>query len=245
MKQVAWDSVGLNFWRLGRDTAKPSRDTLDWYMEDVTKTSSVLIVGGTTVDLIKAIEGTGARLSVVDFSSRICVELRDHISTETKVINQDVVNDFSGWGESYDLICSDTLINRFDSNETKCFQENMYSILNNNGKMKSTVKIGMYPMDQEMIEYSRNNNMSIDFWDEENNTIDYSKAKPILEGGLLPHGKINKEDLLAWYGNRGKEKRFNEDDLRLLFSDWSSVSIIKDYNDRVRVEAEKKSTLGV
>ncbi|MDE5415403.1 hypothetical protein [Alkalihalobacterium chitinilyticum] len=239
MKQVAWDSVGLNFWKLGRDTAKPSSDTLDWYTENVTETNSVLIIGGTTVDLINAMEVVGAKVSVVDFSSRICNELRDYVSAQTKIINQDVVNDFKNWGETYDLICSDTLINRFDQDEANRFQENLYNILKDNGKMKSTVKIGMYPMDHELIQFAKNNEISIDFWDEDSNTMDYSKAKPILENALIPHGNINKEDLIAWYGNRCKEKRFYENDLRLLFNSWSSVSIIRDYNDRVKVEVQK------
>lgn len=239
MKHVAWDSVGLNFWRLGRNTAKPSIDTINWYTRDVTKTCSVLIIGGTTVDLIKAMEVIGANVSVVDFSSKICNELRDYVSTDTKIFNRDVIHDFKYWEETYDLICSDTLINRFDANEADRFQRNLYSVLKDNGKMKSTVKIGMYPMDHELIQYAINNEFPTDFWDEENNTLDYSKAKPILESGLLPHGEINKKDLLVWYENRGKEKRFDENDLRLLFRNWPSVNIFNDYDDRVKLEAKK------
>lgn len=239
MKQVAWNSIGLDFWRLGRDTAKPSSETLKWYTHDVNEQSNVLIIGGTTVDLIKAIEEIGARVTVVDFSSRVCSELQDYVSNDTKIINQDIVNDFKDWGETYDLICSDTLINRFDTNEVIQFEKNLYCILNSRGKMKSTVKIGMYPMDHELLEYARSNNISTDFWDEESKTIDYSMAKPILEKGILPHGNIKRENLLAWYGNRGKEKRFDENDLRLLFKSWSDIKIISDYDDRVKVEATK------
>ncbi|MCM3490029.1 hypothetical protein M3689_11980 [Alkalihalophilus marmarensis] len=239
MKNIAWDSVGLNFWKLGRDTAKPSSETLSWFTQGISNNSKVLIIGGTTVDVINAMEKLGTSVSVVDFSLRICNELRDYVSTETNIVHQDIVNNFKSWGESFDLICSDTLINRFDWDEATRFQNNLYSLLNENGKIRSTVKIGMYPMDHELIDYARNNSIAADFWEEESKTIDYSKAKPILENGLLPHGNINKDDLLAWYGNRGKEKRFEENDLRLLFNNWSGININNDYGDRVRVEVEK------
>jgi len=119
------------------------------------------------------------------------------------------------------------------------FEESIYNLLTNGGKMKSTVKLGLYPMDHELIKHAQKEKLSLNFWDSNTNTIDYSLAQPLLEFGLLPHGDIERENLLAWYSKRGKEKRYEISDLKLLFSSWRRTSYVRDYNDRVRVEAIK------
>jgi len=94
-------------------------------------------------------------------------------------------------------------------------------------------------MDYKLLKIAKENNYRLDFWDESTKTIDYSLTEPILEAAFVPHGNIDKKDLLSWYRNRGKEKRFDIKDLELLFKDWSSVKFIKDYDDRVKGEAVK------
>ena len=65
MKELAWDSVGLDFWKLGRRTAKPNEETIKWYLENVKSGDYVLVVGGTTIDLINSFVETGAHVVTI------------------------------------------------------------------------------------------------------------------------------------------------------------------------------------
>jgi hypothetical protein len=239
MKELAWDSVGLDFWKLGRRTAKPNEETIKWYLENVKSGDYVLVVGGTTIDLINSFVETGAHVYVADFSKRICNELKAYVPHNVSICNVNILNPPFEWLAKFDLVASDTLINRFDYTEAVIFEQNVRNILKIGGMMKSTVKIGLYEMDYNLIRLAKKRGYSLSFWDAPSKTIDYSLAKEILYEGVLPHGDISKDVLISWYSNRGREKRFDVDDIRLLFDEWSSVEIEKDYKDRVRVKTIK------
>jgi hypothetical protein len=239
MKELAWDSVGLDFWKLGRRTAKPNEETIKWYLENVKSGDYVLVVGGTTIDLINSFVETGAHVYVADFSKRICNELKAYVPHNVIICNVNILNPPFEWLAKFDLVTSDTLINRFDYTEAVIFEQNVRNILKIGGMMKSTVKIGLYEMDYNLIRLAKKRGYSLSFWDAPSKTIDYSLAKEILYEGVLPHGDISKDVLISWYSNRGREKRFDVDDIRLLFDEWSSVEIEKDYKDRVRVKTIK------
>jgi hypothetical protein len=78
------------------------------------------------------------------------------------------------------------------------------------------VKLGFYPMDLRMIELGRERSCLHEFYDEEDRVLDFAAAGAVLEDAVLPHGDIPRDLLLEWYRGRGREKRFEDEEVRAL-----------------------------
>jgi hypothetical protein len=240
-KARAWDAVGLKFWQLGRRSAKPSAQTLRWFREGIEAGDRCLVVGGTSIGLIRAVARCGCSARVVDFSERICAEARGRIPPEVEVTCCDVTALPRSWAGSFDHLLCDTLINRFDADEARRFEHAAGEALVAGGTLRATVKVGLYAMDRRLLRLAGKLGVPPDFWDERTQTMDYGRLGPMLEPGAVRHGGISRRDLLRWYAGRGREKRFEPDELYELFAGpaWASCSIEPDApsRDRVRILA--------
>lgn len=218
-KVSAWDQVGGQFWTKGRESAKPSARELNIFSEGVRPDDTCVIVGASTKGLVEKLLEITPNVLVLDFSPRMCSDLAAAVP-DAEVIVQDITasptNALLG---SADWVISERLINRMDWDETARAVESMRLILRPGGTMRTSVWIGLYPMDEAMIKIGRKSGTLDKFWDEENTVIDFSAAKDELSEALISHGSIDRGTLLRWYEGRGKEKRFTESEVMGLIED--------------------------
>jgi SAM-dependent methyltransferase len=242
-KARAWDALGLKYYFLGRRSGKPTRATIRWFTGDLAPDSRCLVVGGTSVGVVKAAIATRCRVEVVDFSARVCDELRDRVSDTVAIVNQDILEPLTTDRTFTHVLC-DALINRLDDGEARRFERRMARLLGPGGVLRATVKLGHYPMDLRLMEIAAGR-PELEFWDESTRTIDYGKLGDLLERGYARHGGIRREDLMGWYQHRGREKRYEESDLRELFAApaWSRPDVQPEAagSDRVKLETRRTS----
>jgi len=242
-KQQAWDIVGLRWWQLGRKSAKPSLQTIRWYVQGVGPTDHCLIIGGTSVGLIRAVRRATAQVTVADFSPRICAELPMLIPSDIVIVHCDILDAPADWSARFTLVCADTLINRFDEEEFCRFRKQVWRILKPAGQLRTVVKVGLYAMDRKLLALAAMHHNIAAFWDNATQTIDYTKVGELLEGGLIRHGGISRRELVGWYRLRGREKRYHEEELIQVFQQehWLNVTLERDLpaQDRVRLRAIK------
>lgn len=216
-KAAAWDLVGGDFWSKGRQTARPSAAELELYLGGIRRSDRVVVVGASTKELIGRLYGATEELVVVDFSAQMCRDLLlevPGVRTVVADITQPVPTTLEG---SFDWLIADRLINRFDEDEALAAVGVMASLLRDTGRIRTAVKIGLYPMDSVMLSHANAAFKQPDFWDASTKTIDYSLAGEFLESGILPHGDIDIEILKQWYAGRGREKRFSDSEVRTVF----------------------------
>ena len=241
-KAQAWEAIGLKYYYLGRRSGKPTPSTIRWFTRGLGPDCRCMVVGGTSVAVIRAAVATGCRVHVVDFSARVCSELRNRVPDAVSIVNSDILQPLPGEEGSFTHLVCDALINRFDDGEARRFERRAMGLLPAGGVLRATVKLGHYPMDLRLLEIARGQPVP-GFWDEATRTIDYGRMGDLLERGYARHGGIPRRDLLGWYRNRGREKRYEESDLRQLFGppEWSRVDIHPEASgsDRVCVEARR------
>jgi len=215
-KAKAWDHVGGLFWSQGRVSARPSRAELDLFLDGVEPGSRCIVVGASTKELVEAVLERGCRVTVLDFSTTMCRDLADAvggISVSQVDITQSVPRDLRS---SQDWVFSDRLLNRFAMEEATAGIAGMTSLLRPGGTLRISVKLGHYPMDDQMIKAGYERGTLAEFWDHNTSTMDFGAAGSVLDDALLPHGKIERDILLQWYRGRGREKRFNDEEVRAL-----------------------------
>jgi hypothetical protein len=223
-KAEAWDAIGAMFWELGRTSAKPSAREIEAFLHRPPAAArgalQLAVIGASTRDLVVAAAQIG-RVTVFDFSPRMCADLRCALAAE-QVLHEGVFQlDITGpvmaqFQGRFDLVLSDRLINRFTESECLAALRGMDQLAAAGGQIRSSIKLGLYPMDQRMLDAARLAGQATPFFDEASSTIDYAKAGPLLEPSLVPHGSIPAEALLRWYRGRGREKRYSDDDVRRL-----------------------------
>lgn len=225
-KARAWEAIGLKYWSLGRRTGKPRPSTLRWFSSGLGPDERCLVVGGTSVGMIRAAAATGCGVVVADFSRRVCSELRGRAPAGVTVVQRDVLEPVQDWEEGFTHLLCDALLNRFDAAEARRFERRAAVLLRTGGELRTTVKIGLYPMDLRMLELAPQH-LQADFWDPRTQTMDYGRLGSLLEAGMVRHGGIARADLIGWYRNRGREKRFSEEDLHRLFAPprWSPLDL--------------------
>lgn len=235
-KARAWDAIGLKYYFLGRRTGKPSRGTIRWFTAGLGPDARCLVAGGTSVGVIRAAVRSGCEVVVTDFSARVCAELRRELEPAVTIVERDVLAPAPEWVGAFTHLVCDALINRFDDGEAARFERQAAGVLRPGGVLRATVKLGHYPMDLRLMALAPDGETA--FWDERTRTIDYGLIGDLLERGYARHGGIARDDLLAWYRHRGREKRYEVEDLRTLFAPpaWAPAEVEQDGrgSDRVR-----------
>ena len=213
-KAQAWDKIGNLFWEKGRKSAKPSDYELDQFTNQIQSGDRVCVVGASTKELVALLQDIGAKVTVYDFSQGMCNSLRAAVPDPEVVIEQlDIVVPLDAeMIGSQDFVLNDRLVNRFTMKEAINALHNMCALAQG-GEVRASIKLGFYPMDHKMIQLGRERGTLADFFDEENRTIDFSKAGTILDDALHAHGEIDPNILLEWYRGRAAEKRFEHEDI--------------------------------
>lgn len=239
-KAAAWDVLGLKFWRQGRRSAKPSPETIRWFVGDLGPSDRCLVVGGTSVGLIRAAAASGGAVTVADFSAQVCDECREAVGDGARVVQADIVDPGTALEPGFTHLLCDTLINRFDGDESRRFAAAAVTLLAPGARLRATVKLGLYDMDRRLLGLVGGPG-NAEFWDGDSQTIDYARVGDLMDTGLVAHGSISRADLMAWYRGRGREKRYAEPDLSAMFTgpEWADAKIEVDdeAGQRVRLEA--------
>lgn len=221
LKSHGWDMVGGLFWKMGRVSARPSKTEIDILLGGINHGERCVIVGASTKELIEEAIRRGIKITVIDFSNTMCNDLRRDIgqlSDRCEIICHDILGPVPNeLKNSEKYVLADRLINRFTLNDAIVFFNNALTMLKNEGEIRTSVKLGFYEMDNILIEEGKKRGTLTNFFDPASNTIDFAAATDELRVSLLPHGSIPSDILLKWYYFRGKETRFNDDDIKQLF----------------------------
>lgn len=231
-KTVGWDIVGGLFWEKGRQSAKPSESELELFTSGIKPGDKVAVIGASTKDLIEHLMAMDVNVTVYDFSKGMCDSLKEALSPNAPPIRVlDITAPLDRELISYfDYVLNDRLVNRFTTQEAKKALKNMVALAMQ-GEVRASVKLGLYAMDEKMIELGKRRQVLERFYCEDTQTIDFSKAGDILEESLLPHGQIDRDVLLRWYQSRGMETRFSDSSLKQLIE-----GVILDDGSQLNVE---------
>ncbi len=220
-KSAAWDLIGSLFWESGRTTAKPSEEEIGLFLAGVRPGARCTVVGASTKDLVEALIALGARVTVLDFSERMCADLRDALPAGScEVLRHDITRPAPApLRATQDFVLNDRLVNRFGQDEARAGLEGMLDLLADGGQLRASIKLGLYPMDERMIAAGRERGTLEAFFDENAKVIDFAAAGDVLTDALLPHGVISPDLLLQWYRGRGREQRFDHEDVVALLGE--------------------------
>lgn len=214
-KAAGWDIIGGLFWEKGRASARPSASEIDWFLARLEPGAHCAIIGASTKDLAAAASDAGLNVTVFDFSANMCRDLARALDNSgIKFIVQDItaplrVEDFG----YFDAVLSDRLINRFTHDEAIAGCRGMLQLAKPGGTVRTSIMAGLYKMDERMIAEGQRRGILHTFYDTETRTIDFARAGQVLEDCLLPHGEIDRELLIKWYRARGRESRYESDDV--------------------------------
>ncbi|MGF1427368.1 hypothetical protein [Kitasatospora sp. LaBMicrA B282] len=214
-KAEAWDLIGSLFWESGRTTAKPSDEEIGLFTAGIEPGDRCTVVGASTKDLVEALIALGAEVTVLDFSERMCADLRAALPAGScRVLRHDITRpapaELRG---TQRFVLNDRLVNRFSETEALRGIEGMLDLLADGGQLRASIKLGLYPMDERMIELGTERGCVATFFDAAEKVIDFGAAGDVLTDALLPHGDIAPELLLQWYRGRGREQRFDHEDI--------------------------------
>jgi hypothetical protein len=222
-KAAAWDHIGAMFWERGRPTARPSPAEIALFLGSGGQATPlrIAVIGASTIDLIVTATAHGS-VTALDFSQGMCLALASELSRRTICgcqvrlldITATLPNALIG---QFDLVVSDRLLNRFTEAECLRALRNMISLLRTRGVLRTSVRLGLYPMDRVLMDLAEEMPGQANFFDPATGTIDYAAAGAVLEAGVQPHGEIPRGALLAWYRGRGAEKRYEDHEIRDLF----------------------------
>ncbi|MGW1766924.1 hypothetical protein ACWCQL_23000 [Streptomyces sp. NPDC002073] len=217
-KAAAWDLIGSLFWETGRTTAKPSDEEIGLFLAGITAGTRCTVVGASTKDLVEALIALGADVTVMDFSERMCEDLRAALPEGScRILRHDITQrapqELRG---TQQFVLNDRLVNRFSEDEARRGLEGMLDLLADGGQLRASIKLGLYPMDERMIDNGRERGTLETFFDADAKVIDFAAAGEVLTDSLLPHGGIDSGLLLDWYRGRGREQRFDHEDVLAL-----------------------------
>lgn len=219
-KAAAWDHIGSLFWEAGRTSAKPSEAEIGLFLDGIPAGAHCAVVGASTKDLVEALISRGMRVTVLDFSERMVADLRAALPAGScQVVRADITKPAAAaLRGTVDFVLSDRLVNRFSGDEAVAGLAGMADLLAAGGQVRTSIKLGLYPMDERMIALGAERGSLAAFFDADAQIIDFGAAGDVLSDALVPHGEIDPARLLSWYRGRGKEQRFGHDDVLGLFA---------------------------
>lgn len=218
-RKDAWNIMGDKFWKIGRITAKPDNEDIGSFLKDIRAGEQCLIVGASTMYLIKEAVNRNIKVTVADFSEVMINELKNELEDSCEYIIWDVLdNPPEILCRKFKYVLSDRLVNRFTYFEAIKMLENSMLLLDSGGELRYSIKLGYYKMDYNLIEYGKENNCLDEFYTRETNTFDFTKTIDFLNQCIMEHGNIDRKTLLKWYAGRGVESRFEKLDIEKLVS---------------------------
>ena len=221
-KADAWDLVGGLFWKIGRKNAKPNDSMIASFLSGVSKKDRIMVIGASTKFLVEAALLKSEHITVIDFSSKMCEDLREEIHDEhCSILVQDILSPPNTENlTQQNVIIAERLVNRFSSAETQQFFNNIRHFLAADGLVRLTIKLGLYEIDKSLIAEGERKGTLLNFYDQNAKVIDFSQAKEELKTSVVAHGDIPRDLLIRWYEGRGKEARFDDADILQLINKY-------------------------
>lgn len=220
-KADGWNAVGGDYWRLGKENSKPSHFEIERFLDRVSKSTRVAVVGASTIDVIRAAAARARSVHVFDFSTAMLHDAK----LELDGADGEIL--FSHWDvtlppddqflATFDLLISDRLLNRFSERELDLSLKHLLSIVSISGEMRMSIRLGLYDRDIALIQKAESLGKERQFYDSENKSIDFSVAVQLFPDELLGNGAINKETMIEWYIARGIEKRWEQEEFLAYF----------------------------
>lgn len=208
-KSMAWDIIGERFWNMGTPSLEERKTELDFYFEGLY--NSVAILGASSDFMISEAIKKDINISVLDFSSQLLDAIRSKYKNATNVDTKfvDLTSRKLIKKTKYDRIIADRLVNRFSIKEAEQFFTNVLNMLNDNGELRTIIRLGMYPIDKKLLQVSEKQKTASKFWKSDQMTIDFKLAKNELNLVIESMDGVKKSDIVDWYYYRGEEQRFN------------------------------------
>lgn len=156
-KAAAWDLIGSLFWESGRSSAKPSAEEIDLFLAGISDGARCTVIGASTKGLVEAVIERGAKVTVLDFSKRMCTDLRSALPEGScRVWQHDITRPAPDeLRHTQDFLLNDRLVNRFSQTEARKGLEGMLDLLADGGQLRASIKLGLYPMDERMVAAGR------------------------------------------------------------------------------------------
>jgi hypothetical protein len=227
-KLDSWDHFGPQYWELAAMTSHPSPHEVAQFLAGVTEDVRVLIIGATTRVLVAEAIARKSYVTVMDFAPRLIEKLRSALQSDRLAyvrhdIGEPVPPSLQG---HFDLVASDRLINRFHCSEMPRVCANMGLLARPGGRVRMTARLGLYPLDEALIQEGRKRGTLNDFWEEQTLTIDWSRVGEELEVCATSHGQIPREVVIEWSRQRGIESRISDADVRHIISGANEAGIL-------------------
>lgn len=228
-KAEAWRNIGSSFWNSTDVEGRPSEEEIEIYCNGISAEHQVLIIGASTFFLIKRLVDLGASVTVLDFSHVMVDALRLDIAADNltvhvcDVTSSEMTNHYS----NYDFLIADRLINRFSENEFKLAIQNFKNMIAKFGEIRLGVKIGLYDLDEKIIEELKKKNKESLFLKSESLEVNYSKIPNELSLNIFPHGDQPMDVIIDWYLKRGVEKRYTPESLIKLSEEFGGLHVRK------------------
>jgi Branched-chain polyamine synthase A C-terminal domain len=222
-KQRSWDEFGSQYWSMAASTSHPSAAETGAFLHGASPGRQVLVLGATTTEVIRAAVGTGADVHVLDFAGRLLdlvgQEFGGSVTRHRHDLLDPVPDDLSG---RFDVVVADRLVNRFHRSEMPRVVANMMGPVTPAGRLHMSVRFGLYPLDQRLIEIGTEIGTLRNFWDPESWTIDWSGVQTELDRCAEAHGAIPREVVIAWSKMRGVESRLEPEDVPRIVAEASA-----------------------
>lgn len=212
-KSKAWDMLGLSFFEIGHIPTRTNKQLIEKFFENVQSNSTCCIAGASTLNLIEKSIKNGLKTTVLDFSPTMCKELSKHLGKLKNLCDIklcDVTDIKLKPLNKYDYIFADQIINCFSNNELNNFLSNISKMLNPNGEFRTLIKVGLYEVDNRLVEKGKEYGSVPNFFEQQPLTIDYSKAIKELRA-IFPKKLFSKNKLFEYYSHKGLEMRFTDD----------------------------------
>lgn len=230
-RKEAWNLVGGRFWKQGRGSARPNDHDIHTFVSGLKKGDNIAVIGASTKYLVEYAISLQLNVTVLDFSDIMLKDLNDEIGDKCEYILCDILQEIpKELKAKFDCVISDRLINRFTNVESVNVIFNSLKLLKDTGIAKHAIKLGLYKMDEKLMQYGKEHNILESFYDNTTKTIDYTKTKEFLSNCIVEHGDIPKEILFKWYIGRGQESRFDMDDMeRIIRKAGGIIDSTEDY----------------
>jgi hypothetical protein len=232
-KLASWDHFGPQYWELAAMTSHPSPHEVSQFLAGVTENAQVLIIGATTRVLVAEAIARGSCVFVMDFAPRLIEKLRSALpSGRLAFVRHDISDSVPARLRGrFDLVASDRLINRFHYSEMSRVCANMGALARSGGRVRMTARLGLYPLDEALIQEGRKRGTLQDFWDEQTLTIDWSRVGEELDVCATSHGHIPREVVIEWSRQRGVESRVSDADMRRIISEAGAPFVLESVVD--------------
>ena len=208
-KAEAWDVMRRQYWAGGYNGGPGALD-VKAFLEGVDATSSICILGASTIGLIKAALARSCLVTVVDFSEKTMGDMLKELRSDTLTGQiADLTKPDSVPQNTFDVVAGDRIFNRFDAREAEKAAQSMLRLLKPGGLLRTKIRLGIYGRDIPLMQAGFEDGTLLEFYNPATSEIDYSKAVHLLSNTLSAHGNIPSTVLQEFYVLRGREKRFN------------------------------------